>query len=281
MKPSPIRCLFAVVSLLLASAAVARDGLIEINQVRALAGGVTAGDTPGFPVTIDATGSYLLTGNLDVRNAPAGTSAIEIRADAVQLDLNGFRLLGPQRCSGDPPATAVTCMPAGSAGVGVHFDVALQSLRGARIRNGTIEGFHSSGILCRSPCEIEQIQTRHNGVGLSAAPHSTVHDVVAELNAGIGILSESRTQVSHVNVSANGSWGLRLGPGSILSDCNASRNALVGLWVVPAVPGDDSAAVAYRDCVFVRNNGGNANAQVAATALSLGGNICGTDTTCP
>ena len=44
----------------------ASDGVIEINQARALQGGVTEGDTPGFPVTISQSGSYRLTGNLTV-----------------------------------------------------------------------------------------------------------------------------------------------------------------------------------------------------------------------
>jgi len=43
------------------------DGVIEINQAKAKAGAVTAGDTPGFPVTISAAGSYRLTGDLDQR----------------------------------------------------------------------------------------------------------------------------------------------------------------------------------------------------------------------
>ena len=51
---------------MLASAqrAFAVDGVIEINQARALAGGVLGDairDPPGFPVTIDRSGSYRLT----------------------------------------------------------------------------------------------------------------------------------------------------------------------------------------------------------------------------
>ena len=38
-----------LLALLAAERAAAVDGVIEINQVRALAGGVTAGDAPGFP----------------------------------------------------------------------------------------------------------------------------------------------------------------------------------------------------------------------------------------
>jgi len=50
------------------------DGVIEINQARALAGG--PGDEPGFPVTIYASGSYRLTSNLSVGS---DTDAILVR----------------------------------------------------------------------------------------------------------------------------------------------------------------------------------------------------------
>jgi len=42
------------------------DGVTEVNQTRAVAGGVTSDDTPGFPVTLNHPGSYRLTGNLTV-----------------------------------------------------------------------------------------------------------------------------------------------------------------------------------------------------------------------
>ena len=82
-----------VLALALARPALAVDGVIEINQTRAVAGGVTAGDTAGFPVTISASGSYRLTSDLQV-----GTSAnfgITIGAADVTLDLNGFNIVGP------------------------------------------------------------------------------------------------------------------------------------------------------------------------------------------
>lgn len=55
----------------LAAPAQGSDGVILINQSRALAGGVTSGDTPGFPVTISQAGSYPLTGNLQPTSSVA------------------------------------------------------------------------------------------------------------------------------------------------------------------------------------------------------------------
>jgi parallel beta-helix repeat protein len=76
-----------------ASSAFAVDGVVLIDQTRVLAGNVTPGDAPGFPVTISLPGSYKLSGNLTV---PAGTDAIVIQSDNVSLDLNGFGIAGAE-----------------------------------------------------------------------------------------------------------------------------------------------------------------------------------------
>src|SRR5438270_1570559 len=76
------------------------DGVVLIDQNRALAGNVTPGDAPGFPVTISVPGSYRLSGNLMVPDAH--TSAISITADHVTIDLNGFSIIGPTVCTGRP-----------------------------------------------------------------------------------------------------------------------------------------------------------------------------------
>jgi len=61
--------------------------MININQAGALAGSITPGDTPGFPVRITVPGSYRLTSNLEV---PSGvTRAIEIVTSHVTIDLAG------------------------------------------------------------------------------------------------------------------------------------------------------------------------------------------------
>src|SRR3954463_6674651 len=81
----------------------AANYIVLIDQNRAIAGNVTPGDDPGFPVTISKPGSYRLAGNLTVPGAD--TSAIVITADAVTLDLNGFSIAGPLLCIAGPAAT--------------------------------------------------------------------------------------------------------------------------------------------------------------------------------
>jgi hypothetical protein len=76
-----------------ASPALAVDGVIEINQLVATQTGLDSGDAPGFPITISTPGSDRLTSNLQVSGvAGPAPDAIDITADDVTLDLNGFTL---------------------------------------------------------------------------------------------------------------------------------------------------------------------------------------------
>src|SRR5882672_11227351 len=89
------------------------DGVVLIDQNRALAGNITPGDAPGFPVTISQSGSYRLSGNLTVSDV--NTSAIQITGENVSLDLNGFAILGPVVCTA--PVDTTVCNGSGT-GIG-------------------------------------------------------------------------------------------------------------------------------------------------------------------
>jgi hypothetical protein len=111
------------VVLVLAGPALAVDGVIEINQARAVAGNVTAGDGPGFPVQISAQGSYRLTSDLIVT---PGQDGIDVTASFVTIDLNGFNIVG-------------------GAG-GVTDGISIQSGTSVGVRNGNILGFTRDGV---------------------------------------------------------------------------------------------------------------------------------------
>jgi hypothetical protein len=90
-------------------------------------GGVTPSDTPGFPITIDAPGSYRLVSNLTVTNTSQKTGqpshGIVIAANNVTLDLNGFRI------------------EAGRVFHGITDEG--KGLTGIVVRNGSISGFET------------------------------------------------------------------------------------------------------------------------------------------
>jgi hypothetical protein len=89
-----------------------------------LAGNVTPGDAPGFPVTITQPGSYRLSSNL---TAPPAANGIEITVSNVTIDLNGFTVLGV------PP-------PNPPFNTGIRY-IGTPPVRGFIVRNGSVAGF--------------------------------------------------------------------------------------------------------------------------------------------
>jgi hypothetical protein len=150
MKPLGIALL-----MLTATSVVAEktQGVVEIDQGAALRGGVTAGDAPGFPVTLSVPGSYRLSGNLAV---PAGSTGVQINADSVSLDLDGFSIVGPNTCNGDSRTQTTTCTDI------FTFDGVFSEKAQITIRNGTIRGMRFGIFLTRGPALIEEIHATGN-----------------------------------------------------------------------------------------------------------------------
>src|SRR5512139_1391685 len=114
--------------LLAAGQAAAVDGLILIDQNKALAGNVTPGDAPGFPVSITRSGSYRLSSDLTVPDADTTAIDVTTTASDVTIDLNGFSIVGPVVCTNTSsvanPPTSCAPIPSSSSlfgpGVGVR-----------------------------------------------------------------------------------------------------------------------------------------------------------------
>ncbi|WP_128082940.1 right-handed parallel beta-helix repeat-containing protein [Collimonas arenae] len=145
------------------------DGIIQINPGRA--------DKPGFLVIIEYPGQYQLSGNLRVPDA--NTTAVEINADNVTLDLNGYTIQGPARCV-KPMAS---CTPAGG-GNGVHT----VNRRNVMVRNGNIQGMGNYGVyLETSSGRIERLVLTGNANGGAVFFGGSISDSIAEANGGDGI----------------------------------------------------------------------------------------------
>ena len=135
------------------------DGVTLIDQNHAMAGNITPGDTPGFPVSINLPGTYKLASNLVVPNA--STTAILINVDNVTIDLNGFAILGPNVCATDGVNVATPCtQPSSGYLVGVGIDGGsgtAAAVRNTRVMNGTIEGMGGTGIFLNVNSRIEKM----------------------------------------------------------------------------------------------------------------------------
>jgi hypothetical protein len=147
--------------------AIASDGVLEINTTCASAG-CFAGDLPGFPVVITKAGSYRLTGNLAV--VISSLSILDIRADHVTIDLNGFSLLGPQVCD------VGSCGSSGS-GYGIVSYNVFPTPKSTTIRNGTISGFNECLVLAAKGIHVQRLSISHcTAAGLHVGDDGLVLD---------------------------------------------------------------------------------------------------------
>lgn len=233
-----------------------------ITQNMAVAGGVTPGDTAGFPVTLSQPGSYKLTSNLFV---PEGSIGVHITAANVTLDLNGFSIIGPSTCTRIYNTKAVTCAYTGSfAGVAVGSNAS-----GAVVRRGTVKGFQS-GVSSYASASVEDITATFNMQGVSISGNADMSfrlsGINASYNASNGIVTGSaigtieRSQSNH-----NGGKGINAQSGVTLFNVQAIENFGIG------IDGGTGHAV------YATGNGNGTNpAQNFYGFRSMGNNLNGT-----
>jgi parallel beta helix pectate lyase-like protein len=176
----------------LAGPASAVDGVVEINQARVAAGGITTGDFGGFPASITERGSYRLTSDLMV---PSGSDGIVIGSDDVTLDLNGFNVL--------------------SAGGGNADGISIASQKNVEVRNGTVRGFSRSGIFTNN-----------------TTLYIRVLNVRAIGNAIFGIDLQGQANTVDGCTALNNNTGIRAFEGSLIVNSVARGNTSYGLYPV-------------------------------------------------
>ena len=236
-------CMLAAIS----SSLYAVDGVILIDQNHALIGNLTPGDAPGFPVTISQPGSYRLSGDLIVPDA--NTTGIQITADHVTLDLNGFAIIGPIVCTSRP----ANCPPP-TQGIGIQADrgPTQDGPRAIRIFNGTVRGMGSTGIFI-------------TGLG------GLIERVTADSNAGGGLLIAG--SVIESTATRNGTFGIFA---IIVRDSFATDNHEVGIQL------DSSGGVATGDIAsFNGTDGISAPNGTVTSNTTVRNNSFGITAVCP
>lgn len=215
------------------------QGVIEINQARAMAGGVTQQDTPGFPVTLSEQGSYKLTGNLDLRllaNAD-DLSAILIESDNIWLDMNGFQIIGPNNCTGG--SYTLTCTyTGGAASTGDGIDYASNHYEGLFVQNGEIIGMGGNGMVCYNRCRLENMVFRNNGGTGAVLTGGRVFSSQAEYNYGTGFVLNSMT-IKDSQAFANRSHGIDA-QSSVIRSSNLAGNGYFGVQGHAALQGQNT-----------------------------------------
>ncbi len=248
----------------LAGPLYAGGGVIEFNQARALAGGVTPGDTPGFPVTISQPGSYRLSGNLTVPDA--NTTAINITANNVTVDLNGFMIGGPSVCTFGNDGYVTSCTPTGT-GNGINAD---WGISGTTVLNGTIQGMGNNGVDVKNAARVEKVRAVNNaGIGiLTAGGGSIVTGNIANSNMW-GIYSQGDALGVTTNNTAIGNGADGIGGLSLTTGNTTAYNGGFGLSFAAGWSG-------YVDNLILGWGFGTVN-----NGNDLGHNICNGHTPCP
>ncbi len=291
--------LLASLALLVALGAAAQEGVTEIDQARALAGGVTAGDAAGFPVTLSAPGAYRLTSNLSSSNPDF--AIIRITSDDVVLDLGGFSLVGPATCTGSPVTSCNN--------IGLGGGVVASGQRNVTVRNGTVRGGGLVGVNLGLDSRVENVTAIENGTaGIFVDDGSAVVDCIASRNGERGIYAEDDAAISGNVARHNGTDGIRAAAGATLSGNVASANGTDGIVTSTASTlagnvaydnADDGiqassgssvvgcavaantdlglglgATAGFAQCVAGNNNAGDGNEAQTAGGRQIGLNFC-------
>lgn len=154
-----------------------------------------------LPFTISAGGSYYLTGNLTLTVVGHG---IQVVADDVSLDLNGYTLTGT----------------AGYAGVYVSGGYT------ASIRNGTLRGW-GQGVfaVASSKVRLADLTAVGNGIGLSLSGSGSIRDCLVTGSVTHGIYVAGDVTIRNTSVLQNGGEGIRAdGFGNVIENCTAVGN---------------------------------------------------------
>jgi hypothetical protein len=229
-----------------------------IDQARALAGNVTPGDAPGFPVTISIPGSYQLSSDL---NVPADTDAVVITSASVSLNLNGFSILG----SG------------GSDGSGVRAEDGPVT-----VTNGTVRGMPRFG-LSLSIARVERVTSIANGMtGIQVGPGSIVTGSLAIQNGLTGIAAGAGSLVTANTALGNAVDGISATDSTVSGNTTTSnsRNGVTasgsGTVNGNTVLDNDARGLSLAGPIGYSHNvlNGNAGGNVIG-GVSLGQNLCG------
>ncbi len=213
-----------LVGVLAATAAHATDGVIEINQARALAGGVSSCDAPGFAVDLCEPGSYRLTSDLV---QPGDLNwVVFIRVPGVTLDLNGFGILGGNVCQYGGLGWPVSC-----ASSALTIEAAIRGGDRTTILNGRVIG-NIAGIHVGAESIVRDVLVTNNGgVGVSVGASSIVNGVNVISNLGAGLECRGGCTASEVVATSNSASGIQLLEDGSLTHATAMSNAGVGIRV--------------------------------------------------
>lgn len=233
----PLSSLFAQGSLTPPGAPAPTMKTLDQVEARKIVNGTnTPGDGSNLFI-INTPGAYYLTANI---TGISPTNGIQINADNVTLDLNGFALIG------------VTGAPNGIVVSGAHHNV--------RIYNGNLQSWPTAGIdaTTATNSQFDHLNISGGGGGLKCGAGNLVADVTVESSGGIsvgdgstvrdciarnnnnGITTTNNCTITACAVSGGTGNGFSLGSSCTIIGCTSTSNRFHGI-----VTGDNCTV---RDC---------------------------------
>lgn len=157
-----------------------------------------------LPYTISTSGSYYLTTNL------TGTAGIQIQANNVSLDLEGFTLTG--NGSGD--------------GIDVLNETNIVVCNGNLVQ--WYIGLFAAGAYS---CRFDHLMCSQDAEGISAGPLAAVSECMASGNSQDGMDFEGGSRIINCIARNNGGYGINAGTEANVTGCVADNNGQDGIFL--------------------------------------------------
>lgn len=289
----PAPALIALLTvLLISSPALATDGVLEINETCAVQTGCFAGDAPGYPVTITGSidRSFRLTSDLVVGDP--NTDGIEISISRVEIDFNGFSLIGFSLGSGtgngvtgggvDGSFAGYATLRNGAIRGARNLGVALGGAADVRIERMTLESNAGGGVALGDGAVVVDSRIIDNGSssfdGVAVGERAIVRGNSVHGSGGRGIYASDHAIVEHNVVTNSGGDGIEVEVSSLVARNVSSDNAGRGIAATfgggtiahntVATNGGDGIDAAGRSLVIANTVRANMGHGVDAAAFS-------------
>lgn len=251
---------------------------IAINSIN------TPGDNDATPSVFKITqpGSYYLSSSFSVPNATRG---IEITANNVTIDLNGFTitgLAGSINAIASLGATENVSVINGTVQSFGSISISLSAVSQGRIenlliQNGNSDGFRTGpgysyrnctaknnvgyGFFLSSYTSVDSCSAISNGIdGFNTGFACTLRNCIAYLNFGAGFTGASRSIVTSCTANQNGQ-GITVSSFSLITHCNATFN------------NNEGFVISSNSSILNCNASSNGVNSVAAGILVTGSNV--------
>ena len=230
------------------------------------------GSNASYHFIITQPGSYYLSANLGVTR----TNGIQINAEGVTLDLNGFQIsrAGGSGGSGiEIPATAHRASVRNGSlkgfANGIVSLLATDYARGCGFRDLSVSGCTAYGILAGSGAVLESCRAHDNSgtAGIFAGPGSSLTNCTASGNtSNYGIYADTGSSLTHCSAYSNTSTaprsaGIGTGSGVTVTGCSASGNISTAAASTPTtgMGFDVGSEGTIQNCAATGNEGGGIN----------------------